>query len=133
MATWSNTELLLGRKQFFWQDLGKLKDYIVWVARIDTPQGGIIPRSQYEALEQQGISTPLRSKPEYPEYLNSLLILFWDLISFKEEFDTYLSLSEIDAYIRLLDEQINPFHIRILCQFDKAYTNTVLEVLRSTT
>jgi hypothetical protein len=57
-------------------------------------------------------------------------MLFWDIISFKQNFDAYLSLAELDAYVRLFDEDIHSYTLRLICQMDKIYTDKIVTILR---
>lgn len=72
--------------------------------------------------EQNGIPTPLRNIPEYPEYLEDIVELFWDIIQYKSDYQSFISLLEFEAYMRLFEVKINPFIIQVLLSLDKSYT-----------
>lgn len=117
---------------FFLQDLENLKEYIKFSAKINTP----LPESKqtlkeiYKAAQDSGLPSPLDNPPTYPNYLEEYHSLFYDILHFKTEFDSFMPLSLIETYQNLIDVKIPSFIIRLIIQFDRVHTMSINEILK---
>jgi hypothetical protein len=71
--------------------------------------------------QKNGLPTPLDSPPKYNIYLQQYLTRLWDMMQYKEAFDSPMSLSYVESYKRLFDIEIDPIELSIILQLDRAY------------
>lgn len=98
---------------------------------MDTPQpNGITPRQQYQEAQKHGLPTPLDSSPQYPDYFENILNIFWDIMLYKSDYDKFVPLSLIDSYQRLFDVTIHPFVLFLILRLDRQYTLIINNTLQ---
>lgn len=98
---------------------------------MDTPQpDNITPRQQYKVAQEHGIPTPLDDEPTYPECFDDIVALFWDIMLYKPEYQSFVPLSLIESYQRLFDIQIHSFVLTIVLKLDRIYTKEINTTLQ---
>jgi hypothetical protein len=83
----------------------------------------------YQAAKDSGMPSPLDNPPTYPSYLEEYRNLFYDIVHFKTEFDSFMSLSHIELYQKLFEIEIPSFIIRTIIQFDREHVMSINEIL----
>lgn len=77
--------------------------------------------------------TPLREEPIIPEYLQPLMKRFWDVMLYKQNHLTMMSLHDIDAYMRLFEVKLCPYEIQLICSIDRHYVCTINKTIAERT
>ncbi len=76
-------------------------------------------------IEDKGGITPLSTMIKPSKELNWLLDLFWDIIGFKSQIDTNLTLSDFESYFRIFKQKYNPLLAKIIFGFDRKLVNKI--------